>query len=260
MPAAPARMSGTPRSCERLAGADVGLSISTTDHWPPPGNAGAPHAAMTNSGPPIPSVTPTPTLWRCMAWVPEPTFHTCVEWTTERSRLVDEIRVLVRANESSGCGDLDEAELVLRRGEAGAAVGVGRCTVEDEVAVEIDSRQVVAADLDNLAGVENVHDVGDTGHHARMRDDRRIGELVDAVSDRLPAAVASRHNRVVATLDGDGAHYEDPVREEMLRTWTTSYAVRPINTSKRAWTTAGVSEYGFSESLKRDSPYPERSM
>ena len=50
MPAAPARISGTPLPDVRAVGATVGPLISTTDHWPPPGNAGAPDAAMTNSG------------------------------------------------------------------------------------------------------------------------------------------------------------------------------------------------------------------
>src|SRR5664279_1345119 len=64
------------------------------------------------------------------------------------------------------------------------------------------------------AWVSRVHHIRDPVDDAGMSDDRRAGEHVLAVADRLPAAVAAGDDGVVPPLDRDGPHHHLAVGEE----------------------------------------------
>src|SRR5208282_5347802 len=73
------------------------------------------------------------------------------------------------------------------------------------------------------------------------------------LSQRVTSALSTRWIVTVRTTTA-------PQGYKMLLTLTTSYAVRPFITSKRACTTAGGFALGSTQSLNMFAPYPEMSM
>ena len=164
-------------------------------------------AATTNSGPPMPDVAATSTRWTRAAIGPEPNSRRRIDGPAQRAKRRERFRVGRRRQVGSG-GDLDEAQLIPGRNETHDAVDL-------QVAVEIDRRELVAVDGDDLAGLAHVGDIGDAADHAGMGDDRAAREGEGPVAHGVPAAVAADHDAGVLALHGEGAHEVDAIEEQL---------------------------------------------